>query len=98
MVVMGGLAADHAAEPDKPVKPPARLGAQRDRRGDLEGAGHRRDLAGRASRRDGALGALPQQRRDMGVIGRLDEQQVRSSGHGGVCSGLSERALSSRAT
>ncbi len=98
MVVMGGLAADHAAERDKPVKPPAGRGGQRDRRRDLEGAGHRGDLAGRPGSGNRALGTLPQQRGKVRIIGRLDEQQVRSAGHGGLCSKFSERALSSRAT
>ncbi len=74
MLVMRGLAPDHATERDKPVEPLGRFRGQRNRRRDLEGARHRNRFAGRPGLGYRALGPLSQHRGEMRVIGRLDEQ------------------------
>ncbi len=84
MVVMSGLAADHAAERDKPVETLARPRDSADRRGDLERPGDRDALMAGAGRGERALGAAPQFGGDVGVIGRLDEENMGRLAHG-VC-------------
>ena len=74
---MRGLAADDAAERDEPVELAVRLGGHADRAGNLERARHLHGLEGRAGRGQRPLGAFAQQRRDMRVVRRLDEQQMR---------------------
>src|SRR5690242_18019873 len=99
MVVMSGLATNHAAECDKTVKLAGRgPGNEGDRRRDFEGARHRYDLEGRPRRGDGALGTLAQQGGEVRVIGRLDKQQMRRTVHRRLCPERSGRASSSRAT
>ena len=95
VVVMGSLAADDAAERDKAVEPATPSRGKADRRRHLEGARHLDALKGRAGGGDDALGALPQPVRDMTVVGRLDEEKVRRSGHRVLGT---EVALSRRAT
>ncbi len=82
VVVMGGLPANHAAECDEPIEPIARPRGKADRRWDLERTRNLQAFVGSAGCRKGTLGATTKLRSDMGVIRRLDEQNVRRLGHG----------------
>ncbi len=78
------LAADHAAERDKPVETLARSPGDADRRRDLERSGDRDELVGGADRGERTLSAPPQLGCDVGVIGRLHDEDMGRSCHG-VC-------------
>ena len=97
MVVMGRLAADHAAKRHIPVIGSAGLGGQGDCRRDLERAGDGNRLASGAGFGDDTLRAASQIGGDMLVEERLDEQQTGGVGaHSVVLS--SPPAPSRRAT
>ena len=74
MVVMGGLAADHAAERDKAVKTLAGSRHCGDGRRNLERSGDGDAFVAGACCGNRHLGATPQLGGDVGVIGRLDEK------------------------
>src|SRR6185312_1979607 len=80
MVVMAGLAADHAAERDIAVELP-RLRGELDRAGKLESPGHGHRLESRPGLGQRPLGAVPQEVADMRVIAGLDEKNVRRLRH-----------------
>jgi hypothetical protein len=105
IVVVRGLAADHAAQSQEAV---VAAGGERDRAGNLERARHDHALRGGAILADLGLGTGDQRVGDLGVIARFDDQDARaltpstggaSSGFRSVCScsGTATSGASSRA-
>ena len=82
MVVMCRLAADHAAERDKPLKPVVRPRRKPDRRRDLKRTGNSDRLMGRTGGGECALGAAAKLGSDVAVVEGLDDEDMRRCGHG----------------
>src|SRR5271170_8251668 len=81
VIVMRGLAADHAAERHEPVKTLARPRGDPNRGRNFERPGNQDALMGGAGSGKRAFGPAPQSLGDVSVIGRLDQEDMRRPAH-----------------